>query len=57
MLYRLYAVRLFASCADAVLCVIAGLVPKTAVMMTQDGGSRAQLEPKLSCLLSYCVAL
>ena len=57
MMYRLYATRLTASCTDAVLCVMAGLVPKTAVMMTQHGGSRAQLEPKLSCLLSSCVAL
>ena len=56
MMYRPFATWLTASCTDAVLCVMVGLVPN-AVIMTQHGGCRAQLEPKLSCLLSSCVAL
>ena len=36
MVYRLYTVWLSASWAYAVLCVMAGLVPKTAVVLTQQ---------------------
>lgn len=59
MVYILYVARLAASC---VLCghatvVISRLVSKTAIMMTERGGSRVRLESNLSCLLSICVTL
>ena len=57
MVYGLYAIGLLASWAYAVLCVVAGLVPKTAAMLTQHGSARTQLKPYLSCLLSLCAAL
>ena len=57
VLYRLYAVWLLASWANAVLSVMVGLVPKSAVMLTQHGCATTQLEPDLGCLLSLCAAL